>query len=109
MAVSSAGRSALRTMLGRWAYSFSGFNQLGLMHDDCLRETDEVKEAVRRLPDHVYDERMFRISRALYLSMKKDILPKEEWTTYDNDVKYLRPYLEGVIQENSEKSLWNSK
>lgn len=53
------------------------------MHDDCLRESDVVKEAIRRLPDNIYDERQFRITRALYLSMKKAILPKDEWTKWE--------------------------
>jgi ubiquinol-cytochrome c reductase subunit 7 len=50
------------------------------MRDDCLNEDANVKEAIRRLPPTVYDARQFRISRALYLSMRKEILPKEEWT-----------------------------
>ena len=55
----------------------------GLRYDDTLQETEPVKEAIRRLPEKLYDERMFRISRALDLSMTKTILPKEEWTQYD--------------------------
>lgn len=53
------------------------------MRDDCLNETEDVKEAIRRLPKDLYDERVFRIARALSLSNKKTILPKEEWTNYD--------------------------
>ena len=67
----------------RWAYNLSGFNQYGLWRDDCREFTPEVAEAVRRLPAHIYDERQFRISRALLLSCKKTILPKEEWTQYE--------------------------
>lgn len=50
------------------------------MRDDCINEDNNVKEAIRRLPPNVYDARQFRISRALYLSMRKEILPKDEWT-----------------------------
>jgi len=53
------------------------------MDDDTLRDTPEVKEAVRRLPKQVAEERQYRITRALYLSMRKEILPKDEWTSYD--------------------------
>lgn len=56
---------------------------LGLQHDDTLHETPEVKEALRRLPKKLQDERQFRISRALYLSMRKEVLPKPEWTKYE--------------------------
>ena len=53
------------------------------MHDDTLEETPEVKEALRRLPKKVLDERQFRVTRALYLSMKKEVLPKAEWTKFE--------------------------
>jgi len=58
------------------------------MNEDTLFETPEVKEALRRLPKQVAEERQYRITRALYLSMRKEILPKEEWTSYDS-VRYL--------------------
>jgi len=55
------------------------------MDDDTLTDSSpDVKEAVRRLPKQVAEERQYRITRALYLSMRKEILPKEEWTTYDS-------------------------
>lgn len=79
---------------------------VGLYRDDILYENDDVKEAVRRLPPKLYDERNFRIIRALQLSMSKTILPKEQWTKYEEDVKYLQPYLEEVIRERQEKEAW---
>lgn len=56
----------------------------GLMRDDIIRETPEVEEAIRRLPKDVYDQRIFRISRALNLSAKKNILPREQWTKIED-------------------------
>lgn len=96
------------TALGRWAYNSSGFNKLGLMHNDCYAETPAVIEAVRRLPPDVYDARTFRMMRALDLSMKKSILPKCEWTKYEKDVRYLDPYLHEVLCEMTEKWNWNN-
>ena len=55
----------------------------GLMRDDVLYETPDVKEALRRLPREVVDERTFRIIRALQLSGQKKILPKDQWTKYE--------------------------
>lgn len=55
----------------------------GLMSDDTLYEDKDVKEALKRLPEDVYNDRIFRIKRALHLSMKHRILPKEEWTKYE--------------------------
>ncbi len=55
----------------------------GLMRDDTLYETEEVTEAIRRLPSDLYDQRIFRITRALHLSGQKRVLPKEEWMTLE--------------------------
>ncbi|ESO07532.1 hypothetical protein HELRODRAFT_76160, partial [Helobdella robusta] len=101
--------SGWRGALRKWFFNASGYNQLGLLHDDLLAETHEVKEALRRLPRSISGERQFRISRALYLSMRKEILPKEEWTKYNEDVRYLRPYIEEVERELDEKAAWNTK
>ncbi|XP_064652317.1 cytochrome b-c1 complex subunit 7-like [Lineus longissimus] len=95
--------------LQKWAYNKSGFCQYGLMRDDVLYETAEVKEAVRRLPPRMYDDRMFRICRALQLSTRKDILPKEEWMTFEKDDNYLTPYLNEVVAEKEEQMEWNKK
>ena len=53
------------------------------MRDDTVYEDGDVKEAIRRLPEPVYNDRMFRIKRALDLSMKQQILPKTQWTKYE--------------------------
>lgn len=92
---------------GKWAYNLSGFNQYGLYRDDCLHENEDVQEAVRRLPRKLYDERNYRIMRALHLSMTKTVLPKEEWTKYEEDVKYLEPYLNEVIKDRLEREEWS--
>ncbi|XP_067835274.1 cytochrome b-c1 complex subunit 7 isoform X2 [Heptranchias perlo] len=79
------------------------------MRDDTLYENDDVKEAVRRLPENLYNERIFRMKRALDLSLKHQILPKDLWTKYEEDVYYLEPYLKEVISERKEKEEWNKK
>ncbi|GAB1610631.1 cytochrome b-c1 complex subunit 7-like [Argonauta hians] len=93
----------------QWFYNRSYFNQLGLMRDDTRRETADVKEAIRRLPKDVYDARNFRIIRALNLSNKKIVLPREEWTQLKDDVLYLKPYIAEVVKERKERQQWNSK
>lgn len=100
---------AWRRLLARWAYDRSYFNQIGLLRDDILYETPVVKEALRRLPKNLQDERQFRISRAILLSSKHEILPKEQWTKYDHDVRYLDPLIKEVENENKEKSEWNKQ
>ena len=54
---------------------------LGLKVDDLLDEDiPEVAEAVSRLDDETQYQRLFRIKRAMDLSLKHNILPKEQWT-----------------------------
>lgn len=71
-----------------------------------MHENPDVKEALRRMPESVVDERNFRLVRAMHLSMNKNILPKDQWTKYEEDVKYLEPYLEEVVREREEKESW---
>ncbi|XP_021241477.1 cytochrome b-c1 complex subunit 7 isoform X1 [Numida meleagris] len=105
--VSGGGR--LMDRLRKWYYNAAGFNKYGLMRDDTLYEDDDVKEALKRLPEDVYNERMFRIKRALDLSLKHRILPKEQWVKYEEDKPYLEPYLKEVIRERLEREAWNKK
>lgn len=78
----------------------------GLMHNDCLRETPDVIEALKRLPTKLLDERNYRQYRALHLSGCHRILPKEQWTKCEEDVRYLEPYLEEVQREREEREEW---
>uniref|UniRef100_A0A8C6J927 Cytochrome b-c1 complex subunit 7 n=2 Tax=Melopsittacus undulatus TaxID=13146 RepID=A0A8C6J927_MELUD len=106
---SVAGGGRLMDKFRKWYYNAAGFNKLGLMRDDTWYEDDDVKEAVRRLPEHLYNERMFRIKRALDLSLKHQILPKDQWVKYEEDHHYLEPYLKEVIRERLEREEWNKK
>uniref|UniRef100_A0A8C0RQ13 Cytochrome b-c1 complex subunit 7 n=1 Tax=Canis lupus familiaris TaxID=9615 RepID=A0A8C0RQ13_CANLF len=93
----------------KWYYNAAGFNKLGLMRDDTIYENEDVKEAIRRLPENLYNDRMFRIKRALDLTMRHQILPKEQWTKYEEDKFYLEPYLKEVIRERKEREEWAKK
>ncbi|XP_053105854.1 cytochrome b-c1 complex subunit 7 isoform X1 [Hemicordylus capensis] len=81
----------------------------GLMRDDTLYEDEDVKEALKRLPEDMRNERLFRIKRALDLSMRQQILPKDQWVKYEEDKFYLEPYLKEVIRERREKEEWEKK
>lgn len=105
MAVSFVQRRFAST-LKRLAYNMSNFNKLGLMRDDCLYEDDDVKEALRRLPENVLNERNYRIVRAVQLNIQHSVLPKEQWTKYEEDIPYLQPYLTEVIKEREEREQW---
>merc|ERR1712141_146596 len=91
-----------------WYIYASGYRQLGLKADDLLDEDiPEVSEAVSRLDDDVKYERIFRIKRAMDLSLKHNILPKEEWTKPEQDTHYLMPLMEMVKKELAEKNKWD--
>ncbi|XP_035218354.1 cytochrome b-c1 complex subunit 7-like [Stegodyphus dumicola] len=92
----------------KWFFNHSGYNKLGLYRDDLLYETPEVQEAIRRLPQEVYDARMYRIQRAHQLQINHSILPQNEWTKFEDDQKnrYLEPLLKEVEQEKKERDLW---
>ncbi|KAB0386656.1 hypothetical protein FD755_001612, partial [Muntiacus reevesi] len=90
-------------------FNAAGFNKLGLMRDATICENDNVKETIRRLPENLYNDRVFCIERALDLSMRQQILPKEQWTKYEEDKFYLEPYLKEVIRGRKEKEEWARK
>ncbi|CAG7816070.1 unnamed protein product [Allacma fusca] len=104
--MSGAASTGVRAVLKRWMWTKSGFHKYGLKYHDILYETPAVKEAVRRLPQYVQDERNYRHIRALQASMQKVYLPEDQWTKYENDDYYLTPYLEEVEKEIAEQRDW---
>ncbi|KAM9697774.1 cytochrome b-c1 complex subunit 7-like [Dama dama] len=90
-------------------YNAARFNKLGFMRDDTIHENDDVKEAVRRLPEKLYNDRVVPIKRALDLSMRQPTLPKEQWTKYEEDKSDLEPHLREVIWERKEREEWARK
>ena len=73
---------------------------MGLVYDDLIPDESEiVQEALKRLTPKEYYERLFRFRRAINSSIKKEELGKNDWTTADMDVPYLRPIIEQVELE----------
>ncbi|CAL1538716.1 unnamed protein product [Lymnaea stagnalis] len=96
----------------RWYYYKSYFPELGLRKEDIIVETPVtgpiIKEALRRLPKEEIDARNFRILRANQLSMMKRVLPRDQWTVYEEDGPYLSPLIKEVKREMEERKLWDS-
>ncbi|XP_050295545.1 cytochrome b-c1 complex subunit 7-like [Anthonomus grandis grandis] len=107
MAVSFVQKRFMSSGLKRFAYNLSGFNKYGLWRDDLLYENADVKEALKRLPQNIVDERNYRLLRAVQLSIQKDYLPKDQWTKLEDDKLYLTPLVEDVIKEREEREEWN--
>ncbi len=54
----------------------------GLRREDLyMEEKPDIAEAIRRLPEEEQGMRFYRLKRALDLSMKHAILPKDQWTS----------------------------
>jgi hypothetical protein len=62
-------------------FFFVCFCLKGLLTDDTVKDSEITREALRRLPHDVYQERQFRMTRALAYSGNKSILPESEWIT----------------------------
>ena len=75
--------ATLKEQYRKFQYYQTTHYKLGLMeHDRLWGEEPSVKEAVRRLrisEPELWDERSFRISRAINFEIKRMFLPKEEW------------------------------
>lgn len=98
----------------RQFFKLDGYCKYGLYHDDLIggynkTHNPHVHEAYRRLlidkPEE-HDKRVYRGLRATQLKIRKEILPEEEWVTFEEDVEkghYLQPYLRQIEKEDQEK------
>uniref|UniRef100_A0A8C2LQ97 Cytochrome b-c1 complex subunit 7 n=1 Tax=Cricetulus griseus TaxID=10029 RepID=A0A8C2LQ97_CRIGR len=96
-----AGSSKWLDGFRKWYYNAAGFNKLGLMRDDIMNETKDEKEAIRRLPEN--------LQNPWTCLVRHQILPKEQWTKYEENKFYLEPHLKEVIWERKEKEEWAKK
>ncbi|KAH9934906.1 ubiquinol-cytochrome-c reductase complex subunit 6 [Fomitopsis serialis] len=92
-----------------WYAGLSGYRKVGYKYDDLLvEERDDVQRALTRLtPREAYD-RQFRLKRASHCSVLHDVLPKEQWTKPEEDVRYLKPHVESVEKEALERRAWDN-
>jgi len=74
-----------------------------------LVEYPEIQEAVLRLPKEEQEARMKRIQVAGQLNGTGKILPKEQWTTPEQDRPYLRDYILQVQQEIKDREAFRRK
>ena len=96
-----------------WAIKYNekrGHRQLGLLLDDLIPEEDDtVQEALRRLTDKEVYDRTFRQRRAMQLSAVQDILPKEQWTTQQEDTQYLFKHIRQILAESKEREKFDGQ
>ncbi|CAO3638965.1 unnamed protein product [Cunninghamella blakesleeana] len=90
----------------------AGYQQIGLKYDDLISEENLiVREALRRFeiaePRASYD-RAYRIRVAVQCSTTHSLLPKDQWTTPEKDIRYLRPYIDEVTAEFAEREAFDN-
>ncbi|KZT65456.1 14 kDa subunit of cytochrome bd ubiquinol oxidase [Daedalea quercina L-15889] len=95
--------------LADWYVDLQGYRKVGYKYDDLiLEERDDVQRALARLtPREAYD-RQYRLKRASQCSVLHDVLPKDQWTKPQEDVRYLTPHVEDVEKEALERSAWDN-
>jgi len=77
----------------------------GLLYEDLLVETADVKLALSRLPKEVLAAREQRLKRALILGSQQRYLPDEVAVKIDPFEKYLAPYITAVEEAKKEEIL----
>ncbi|KAI0336290.1 ubiquinol-cytochrome-c reductase complex subunit 6 [Cubamyces sp. BRFM 1775] len=104
-------RSLLQLLkpIANWYANVSGYRKVGLKYDDLLvEERPDVQRALERLtPREAYD-RAYRFKRASHCSVLHDVLPKDQWTKPEEDVRYLKPHVQEVEREDIERRKWDN-
>ena len=77
----------------------------GLMYEDIMIETADVKLALSRLPKDILMAREQRLKRAMVLSSQQRYLPEEVASKIDPWQPYLSPYLEAIEDSKKEELL----
>ncbi|KAI1790798.1 ubiquinol-cytochrome-c reductase complex subunit 6 [Ganoderma leucocontextum] len=92
-----------------WYANVSGYRKLGLKYDDLLvEERPDVQRALGRLTDREAYDRQYRFKRASQASVVHDNIPKEEWIKPEEDIRYLKPHVQGVVAEDQERWKWDN-
>ncbi|KAK9451820.1 ubiquinol-cytochrome C reductase complex 14kD subunit-domain-containing protein [Limtongia smithiae] len=87
----------------------NGYRKLGLRYDDLIaEESPVVQKAINRLEPKEYYDRVFRMRRAVQLSITHQLLPKEERLKPEDDIRYLTPYILEVEAELRERQYFDS-
>ncbi|KIK91434.1 hypothetical protein PAXRUDRAFT_27045 [Paxillus rubicundulus Ve08.2h10] len=106
---SSRSLKQLVTPVAYWYADLMGYRQMGLKYDDLqMEELPQVQRALGRLtPREAYD-RAYRMKVSLHSSVLHKPLPKEQWVSAKDDVRYLKPHIEDVIKEDEERTNWDN-
>ncbi|KAI6028319.1 cytochrome b-c1 complex subunit 7 [Pisolithus orientalis] len=97
------------TPVAQWYANLMGYRQMGLKYDDLQQEElPEVQRALGRLSQREYYDRSYRMKFAAHQSVLHKPLPKEQWLSAKDDARYLKPHIEDVLKEESERAAWDT-
>ena len=95
--------------IANWYANAAGYRQYGLRYDDLLEEERVAhKLALDRLSPREQYDRVYRIRRSVQCSVQHKLLPREQWTKPEEDIRYLQPYIDQVQAEIEEKNALDS-
>ncbi|AXA49240.1 ubiquinol-cytochrome c reductase subunit 7 [Malassezia restricta] len=87
----------------------AGYRQMGLRYDDLIQEENmQMQKALSRLPENETYDRVYRMRRAVQCSIVQRDLPKDQWTTPENDKRYVTPLLKEVQAADDERLAWDT-
>lgn len=97
------------TPIANWYGNAAGYRQYGLRYDDLLEEERVAhKLALDRLSPREQYDRVYRIRRSVQCSVQHKVLPREQWTKPEEDVRYLQPHIDAIHNEIDEKNALDS-
>ncbi|KAF9066892.1 cytochrome b-c1 complex subunit 7 [Rhodocollybia butyracea] len=95
--------------VAQWYANVSGYRKYGLRYDDLIMEENEdVQRAIKRLTPREQYDRAYRFKRASHASVLHAPLDKSQWTTPEQDVRYLSPHIVEVEKEEKERVMWDT-
>eukprot|EP01132_Coremiostelium_polycephalum_P005412 gene5412-6751_t len=68
--------------------SWVEYRKMGLFYADLYNNTPVMQEVYRRCPPELLIKRDRRLAVAIDLDVKKKLLPEEEWSNIEEDIKY---------------------
>ncbi|KAF8964024.1 cytochrome b-c1 complex subunit 7 [Flammula alnicola] len=97
------------TPFATWYANAAGYRKYGFKYDDLLvEENPEVERALSRLTLREQYDRAYRLKRASQAGVLHAALPKEQWMPASEDIRYLKPHVEEVVKEETERHKWDT-
>ncbi|GAA5967000.1 hypothetical protein JCM8115_003489 [Rhodotorula mucilaginosa] len=98
----------LKPLAGAYA-NLAGYRAHGLKYDDILiEENATVQKALARLDEREAYDRAYRLRVASMCAIAHEELPKNERVKPEEDVRYLKPYVEEIETEQAERHAYDN-